>query len=335
MRSIVVVALAAGAAGCGLDMAGLAAVDAGLDAAAGGDVHVASDGGAPTGTDASNDAGSTSTGDSSDGGSCVASLPAGWVLSLYESARAACPPGYGGSHDLVQGATAGPGACACSCQVTAPPACDNGTVTTQWASQPPIPGLGPCFNAGAALPVAGSGCTAFPSPTRLGAGFSGEPFQPSGGSCTASVNADPSKVTKNAVRTCDVPQPDAESVCSGAVPAGFSACIEIAGDVPCPAGPFQKRFAVGDDLELVCPACAICTVTGTCNGATVKFFSDQGCNTQVATYPCDGSCHDTGNANDAGVAAYEYTAQAQPGCQAPTSGGPTYTTVNPQTVCCR
>jgi hypothetical protein len=336
MRSLVVVALATSAVGCGLDMAGLAAGE-GLDAAAGGDAHLVSEGGAPSGTDAG-DARSDahSTGDSSDAGSCVSSLPAGWALALYESGRVACPPGYGSAHDEVQGATPGAGACGCSCTMTSPPTCAFGTLSTQWSSQPPFPGPLPCANGGTAVPVNGAGCTQLSQAGRLAAGFSAEPLQSSGGSCTATVNPDPTKVAKNVVRTCNVPSPKADGVCSGSAPAGFSACIEAAGDVTCPAGPFSTRFAVSDDVELVCPGCASCTVTGTCGNAQITFFSDTGCNTMVApAFACNGACQGTGAGNDAGIVAFEYTAQPQPSCLAPTAGSATVTPVGPHTVCCR
>jgi hypothetical protein len=334
MRSIAVVALAAGVAGCGLDMGGLAAVGAGRDASAT-DGGMASEGGAALEGDADGGAPEEETGASTDGGSCVAGLPAGWSLVVYEANRGPCPPGYGGGHDGVSGATAGPGACSCTCTLTAQPACDHGTVATQWAAQAPPPGPGPCASPGTPLQPNGSGCTAFPVATQLSGAFSGEPFAPTGGSCTAAVSADPSKVSKGAVRTCDVPTSDSESVCLGSAPAGFSACISTSGDLPCPGGPFSQRWLVDDDLELVCPACALCIVTGTCANAQVKFYSDQGCGTLVATFACDGSCQGAGSGANQTVAAYEYTAQPKGSCVVAPAGPPKFTPVTPRTLCCR
>jgi hypothetical protein len=345
MRSLVVVALVAGATGCGLDMRGLGGAAPG-DASTTTDapLPVGADGGSGSSGGPGDDGGSGSGGTDSGGGeseastpdadasACVASLPSGWSLVAYETSRATCPGGYG-PHDAIAGATPGAGACVCNCTVATQPSCTQGTLVTQWSSTGASPG--PCVNAGVQMPVSGSGCTNLPAAGQLAQGFSASPFASTGGACTAAVHADPSKVAKDAVRTCAVPQSAADAVCSGSPPAGFSACIAAPGDVPCPAGPFAVRTVIQDDVELVCAACGACSVSAACANAQVKFYSDPQCGTVVTQLPCNATCVDTGAASSKQVAAFEYTAQVQASCQASPSGAASLNPVKPQTLCCR
>lgn len=345
MRALLVVALVVGATGCGLDMGGLGAASG--DASTAGDAPLAVGADSSTGSSGSSggggEGGSGSSGSDAggatndattpaDASACAAGLPSGWSLVVYEASRAPCPGGYG-SHDDIAGATAGAGACGCNCTVTTQPSCTQGTLTTQWSSNGSSAGA--CSNPGAPMTVSGTGCTIMPGNGQLAQGFSAAPFAPAGGACTASIHADPSKLAKNAVRTCDVPASAADAVCWGSAPPGFSACIATAGDVPCPAGPFATRTVLSDDVELVCPTCGACSVGGACANAQVKFYSDPQCGTLVTQLACNGTCVDTGGGNQRQVAAFEYTAQVQPSCQASPAGGASLNPVNPKTVCCR
>jgi hypothetical protein len=341
----VVVALVAGATGCGLDLRGLAAAGSG-DASTMTDapVVVTADGGGGSsggaGGEGGNEGGGSDdgggTGDASaptaDASSCVGSLSPAWSLVAFEASRAPCPGGYN-PRDAIAGAVAGAGACGCDCTVTSQPSCTQGTLGTQWSSTGAS--AGPCPNPGASMTVGGSGCTNTPA-GPLAQGFSASALPASGGSCAASVSpADPSKVVKIGVRTCDVPPSAADAVCSGAPPPGFAACVAATGDVPCPAGPFATRTLIEDDVVLVCPGCGPCNVVGTCGNAQVKFYSDAQCGNVVAQLPCTGTCVDTGGGNGKQVAAFEYTAQVQASCQASPSGAPAFDPVKPRTICCR
>jgi hypothetical protein len=340
MRWLAIFALAGCATACGLDEHGLGAaagVDAAVEGGPPGEAGEAGVGGGVDASAASSDGGPGSDAKSPtfDAGPCTAALPAGWALVASEASRAPCPAGYGGSHDEVAGATAGAGACACSCTITAQPSCDQGSLSTQWAGQP-SPGI--CPNAASQLPVSGSACMGLTPMTQLQQAFSAEALPPTGGTCTGSVNPDPSKVTKNGVRTCVPPPSSAEALCNGLAPAGFAACLVASGDVACPPGPFAVRAVVSDDVELVCPTCGACAVGGTCTGAQISFYGDGQCASLVATLPCNGTCADTGGGPGGGargVGSYKYAASPQATCQATPSGVATFQPVTPHTVCCR
>ena len=265
---------------------------------------------------------------------CATGLPSGWSVVVYEPSRGACPAGYGASHDAFAGATAGTGSCACPCTVTTQPTCTQGMLSTQSAQS--SGGAGQCGSPGTTLSINGSGCTPLPGGGQLDQGFSAEPVGPGGGgACTATLSANPGLVTKNGVRTCDVPPGDLGAVCSGSAPAGFSACIVASGDIPCPSGPFGTRSRIDDDEILVCPACGSCSVSSSCGAAQVKFFGGSQCQGPVvATLACNGSCVPTGAATQY-VGGYEYTAQPQATCQGSAAGAPTFNPVQPHTVCCR
>lgn len=342
----VAMAVAASIAGCGLSTVGLAPVDAAgageggagvgeADASPTRDGSVAGDGGGPS---LGGDAGGGLTPDaksdapsSGDGGAttpCVSALPAGWGVVAYEAARAACPAGYGG-HDAYSGAAAAAGACACDCQITTSPNCTKGMVATSYGG-----GGGTCPMQGEVLTVDGSSCTALTQSGNLTQYFASQPVALSGGACSGTATGDPSQVTKQGVRYCDVPPASAESVCEGMAPASFAACIVSAGDVGCPTGsPFTNKTLVADDEMLTCSACTTCAVSGTCNSPKIAFFSDGACTQQVVQLASDGTCEPS-NANNQPVAAAEYSAQTNATCQA--SG--TAASVSPQgphTLCCR
>ncbi|HEY8090408.1 MAG TPA: hypothetical protein VIF09_21250 [Polyangiaceae bacterium] len=328
MRAAVLIVLV-GATGCGLDMAGLAYDFAGAEGG------VSTDAGSSDAV-ASMGEGGSEDGVSTDGpapydapiGSCVAGVPAGWSLVAYETSRGGCPAGYGPSHDEVAGATAGTGACTCSCNITSSPSCTSGTLLTGWST-----GGGPvCPNVGTSIGINGTGCTQMQG--QLAAGFSAQALPLTGGVCSGSAVGDTTKVSKTEVRTCAVPAANAEALCGGAAPGGFFACIMTAGDAPCPGGPFTNRSVLADDETLVCTACSSCTVTGTCSGAKMTFFGDSQCTPSGLTLPCDGSCAPTGSQSQ-GFSAFEYTAQVHAACSATSPAGPTFQPVNPSTVCCR
>jgi hypothetical protein len=238
-------------------------------------------------------------------------------------------------HDEYAQATVSAGACGCGCNMTTQPTCDVGTLAMQWAQGLVSPNS-PCPNQGESVTLAGSGCTQLPTAGQLQPGFSAEPVILAGGACAGVVKPDPTKLSKPAVRYCDVPSASAAAVCAGTPPSGFSTCIVADGNVACPAGPFTMQLEVDDDDELVCPSCDMCAVTGSCGSPQVTFFSDGTCRNVVATLPCNSRCGATpalSGSND--VVAIEYAAQVQSGCAATASGAPGVSPSGPHTLCCR
>ncbi len=261
MRLLVCTVLAGALAGCGLGTDGLGPVDAGehAEGSAAADAGPGEDGPGMTGDEGGAMEAAGNAPDDGAAGACLAMVPAGWSVVAYETTAAACPAGYGAAHDEHTGASAGASACPCSCQITAAPNCTQGTVTTYFGN-----GAG-CAIPGQSITVDGSACAALSQAGTLAQTFSAHPIVLTGGACSGVPQPDPSHVTSQAVRTCDVPPPLAGEVCEGAAPSGFASCIESAGDVTCPAGtPFTTKAVVADGEMLSCSACASCSLTGTC-----------------------------------------------------------------------
>jgi hypothetical protein len=336
MRTLVCVILAGALAGCGLDTDGLATDDAGDDSGEPAEASVAADAGAGADGQAAADDGSVVVEGSTDApgaideaaAGCLATVPSGWSIVAYETTAAACPAGYGAAHDERSGATAATGACPCSCQITATPNCTAGTLPTYYGN-----GAG-CSSQGESIPVNGGVCTALTQAGILAQSFEAPPIALSGGSCSGVPQPDPSQVTAQAVRYCDVPAASAGAVCEGTAPAGFAACIESAGDVACPTGtPFSNRSVVADTEKLSCSACATCLLTGTCSSPEISFYADTQCAQLVVQLPSNGTCVSSG-ANNRTVVASEYSAQANASCQA-SGSTPSITPLGQHTLCCR
>ena len=307
-------------AGCRLDLAGLgrdAAADAG---------HTAVDPGA--GSDASSSTGGDAgAGDPSATGNCVASIPQGSSLVAFEPSRAPCPAGLA-SNNLEVAPQAAAGACTCSCDITTQPSCTRGTLQGSYGT-----GAGACGAKVPPLSIAGTGCTQLQPGGPAPASIAIQPLPATAGACSATAVGDTTKVTSTPVRTCDVVGASAESVCEGAPPAGFSACLVAPGDMACPTGsPFASRTLLAASQTLVCTACSACTVSGTCDSPLVTYYSDYLCNNPVGTFPADGACQQpnwTGT-----LAGVEYHAMVQASCTGSGSSA-TFQPVSPQTLCCR
>lgn len=341
MRALVWVALASAvaAAGCGLELGGLSisaapADDGGhatVDGSPGDDGPIGPPIGEGAGDDGGvNEAAAKDGGLSKDGsaGACVAAIPQGWALVAYETARNACPAGYGAGHDEYTGATAGAGACTCTCQPTGAK-CTSGTIATWWGN-----GGGACGNAGQSVTVAGSSCEPLGAGGTLAQYYASQAAPFAAGTCTGTPQSNPGQVTKQGVRYCGVPPTGADAVCAGMAPAGFAACIVSAGDVACPAGsPFLKKTLVADDETLACSACTTCTETGSCSNPKITLFADSSCTQKVVQLASDGSCVPT-NANNQYVGAAEYSAEVQATCSA-SGSTPRFSPVGPHTLCCR
>jgi hypothetical protein len=309
-----------------------------LDASDADVVSPPSDGGADDALDGSADDGSAddgSAGEAGEGGPpCASAIPSGWSLAVYDLGVASCPANFT-AHDVSGPPSVGGGACSCTCGVTQDGTCTVGTLMVSSSS-----GNGTLCNmttfSGA---VNGPGCTplavtfTITGPTRDQASV----LPPQGGTCSDVSNADATQVSTPAARYCDVPADSADSVCNGAAPPGFAACIATGGVTTCPpASPFVNQYVVEDGVQLQCSACAACTVTTTCSGATLTGFRDTACTRLTGSVPVDGACNDVllSGFVPAPVAAIEYAATATSTC-VPGSSTPTTQLTNPRTICCR
>jgi hypothetical protein len=265
--------------------------------------------------------------DAGGGAACLSSIPAGWSLVLFESSRAPCPSGLA-AHDLVDDPQASAGACTCSCEVTSAPSCATGTLQGGYGT------MG-CNTKVWPLSISGSGCTQLQPGGPVPANIAIDALPSTGGACSSNAVGDTTKVATNPVRTCDIggAGADAQMVCQGAAPAGFSSCIATAGDVPCPTGSdFTTRAVLGSSETLVCSECSSCTVAADCSSPLVTFYSDYLCTQAVATFPANGACMQPGwTGNIAGV---EYHVTSQATCAASGSAA-TFQPADAQTVCCR
>jgi hypothetical protein len=324
MRRALVIAALAALPGCTLPLNGL-----GSGGHSGGSSG-GSDGSTSSGLDAGADAGEAGAPDAATG-SCTSSIPAGWTLVALELSRGVCPAGFT-PVDLVGDPQAMPGACACACEITAPPSCTSGTLQGSFSSMKGGPA---CAMKVPQVSVSGGGCTQLQPGGPVPASIAIDTLPSTGGACTASVMADTTQVASSEVRACEVTggAADAEAVCDGSPPPGFSSCISAPGQVQCPAAsPFNSRTVLAASETLVCTPCTGCTVSGNCTAPLVTYYSDYLCNTPVATFPADGSCTQPNWSGT--IAGVEYHATAQPSCSG-TGSTATFQAVSPQTLCCR
>ncbi len=321
-------ALAAGLVGCGLGLSGLGADGQTAGDGGHGDAAAALD--AREQPDASS-ASESAAAEAAPSPPCTTALAAGWSLAFYETGRASCPAGSSGSHDAVAGGDAGAGACSCSCKVGGPVSCETGTL--QLASGGATAG---CGGAKTSVAVSAEFCAPLPTAVQMPA-YMAVPTLPPSGACTATVATNPSDLTKDDVRWCDVPASGADDVCTGAAPPGFSVCIVHAGDAPCPGGNgFTIRTVVSDDVTLSCSPCSTCTLTGTCGSATVAFFADGNCNSAVIGLNADGTCSPTDVANvSVASVLYNATVADAGGCLGGGTSAALAPTGTTTTVCCR
>jgi len=284
------------------------------------------------------------------GWSCTpVAIPAGWsVVEYVANARPSCAPSYATSVDVVEGPEGSPASCGCTCPVTTPGTCENGSVAVAVGS-----GLG-CSPLGSATNAANNGaCSVLPSTLDYAPG-PGAKMQVTGpgytaGQCTGVPTQSESDAgAANQGRICRDIQSTGAGCSNGAACApvaqgdGFAVCILHSGVQTCPAG-FPTLHAVGGGLAdgRGCTACTCGTATATCQNAQMTFFTDGGCDdASSATVAADGKCNDFPGPNGLGgptYIAYEYAAQvASEGCApSPVSPDGGVTLTQPRTVCCQ
>lgn len=279
------------------------------------------------------------------GSACVL-VPSGWTLVAFAPTQSSpCPTGFASqSTDLVEGPTAGAGACSCgTCTVTSPPSCTSGTVPVHYDETISTgagtcdllaePGTGPLMNS-----PPGSCGTDLYQGSYAGFDISYTSPPATGGACTAPGVASGTAVTyASQDRSCaadDAQSANCDgSACAPSIAAPFQACLMTAGDAACPTGPMSSRHLVGTGASVTCADCG-CSTSATCAG-TVTLYTDSACMTSPYAVPADGSCVAI-HLQKASYDSYVYSGGSPQDvtCEA---SGPTETGVvlaNEATICC-
>jgi hypothetical protein len=257
-----------------------------------------------------------------DAASCdaCAAVPAGWAPVLVSTSGASCPAGTTASTTLETSPTFEAGACTCNAESLVAPTCTNGNATFFVG----------CSSSVSVFIVDG-GCTSFPS-TTLANSEQVAPIAPSGGSCSATPQADPSKLGASAVTTCTSDCP--ALACAGQAPAGFSGCIEQLGaDASCPA-PFVNRQVLAGSYTLGC-ACGGCTASATCAQPTLTLYDSCAGKGLVLALDADDVCHSNLMIAGATVSGATYASFVTNVGYTPDPATPSAIPQNERTVCCR
>lgn len=306
----------------------------------GGDGGGGGDGGRP---DGGGDSGGGGDGGAPDAGACtcVPPAPMGWTaVTLDRDARDPCPSSYGNGVDLLEGVSAAPATCGCTCQgVNANPTCpapnqvtvtigdaqcngSTGTLANNASCNTQGGGTGgntPLYGKATAQipnPVGGS-CKAPTSSTGLG-----QPtFAHQGRACVATTT----------FAACQNGDP-----CVPSVNGPWGLCVAHDGDVQCPNGYPQKRVVASSVSDTRgCTACT-CGLTAACDNPVLAFYGDGQCANGVMKMTTNQAC------TALGVTSFSYSSWALVGvvksaaCNAnPVNPIGGVTLQNPRTVCCR
>jgi hypothetical protein len=300
------VAIACGAAACGLSRAGLGnpADDGGIlgerDATRPTDALASIDG----------DTDEAPPGCTTVDAACLGPLPQGWAPVLL--ADAGCSPGYT-SHTLLANPRLGDGGCACgACQILGAYDCDAAVAISggDGCGDPTLISVAPgtCGAAQAqhveAHPPAATGSVGCFAPNDAGAG-----------------------VTTDSVTLC-LPGCAVDYCQTG------QRCVVAVGDLPCPAG-FTLAMKAGSGAD---PGCAPCGCEagppGTCGG-TVTVYDNASCTDSgaQATYPV-GACNQYSTTNDYESVLVSLTAPAASCTASPADDGDASLT-GVKTICCQ
>jgi hypothetical protein len=276
------------------------------------------------------------------GFACTPVVPPGWSLVAYdESARPACPTGWGASAPVVEGPDGG-GTCQCTCGTPTVNPCVQGTLSMSLGQHQcgcaqvqdvPLVSNGLCDPIGvsigtpcgpwgdgrvASLPPVGVACSetrTLPPIAYAGQGEACSPTESAGSGCSTGGGCLP-----------------------GTSPA--TACIEQTGiQSSCPSG-FTQLHVVYPPGSIFdwrrCESCG-CTASATsCTGPALTLYDDDQCSKNGVAIPVDGNCDDiTGNPSDAGWFTYTATPNST-ACSGPSTTGIDggLSVNNPMTICC-
>ncbi|HEY1960514.1 MAG TPA: hypothetical protein VGH28_33115 [Polyangiaceae bacterium] len=249
-------------------------------------------------------------------------VPAGFAI--VKVSQGSCDDGWQPT-DIVSAPTAGPGACACSCEVGAAPICDTGAITRAYDDL----GSPTCNIAGAVLQANQGACSQTGTPLFLGhAHYEVDGPPASGGKCTFTAKVDTSKLDGAHATLCAPPPSCPAVACDGG-----NVCVAQDGDVACPSG-FAHKTLVGTGVTATCSDCGACAVTATCAGK-MKFFSDAQCSMGETDFDADGVC----KAQTGSQASYYYSYEYEGSVENISCGTATSTATadleGKKTVCCQ
>lgn len=266
---------------------------------------------------------------------CFDVPPQFFVVAFGQTGKGVpCPEGFGLLRDTVEGPTVSADACTCSCSVTRQPTCQQGEILGFFG----LAGQGTCPQMGAAFANNGCGTDGYLGPFGPGNEHRHVPPGPSGGTCSARVNEDDSKLTFAAEgRVCIAANPSPGRACLPPVAEPFRACIAAQGDVACPA-PFTQKTLVGFSATFTCPTTGCtCSVNATCTGGRLNFYSTTNCTGGVQfSYEVNDSCVPS-VADGATFSSYRYVANPPTNVRCETAGTPMPSApqlLQPMTICC-
>jgi hypothetical protein len=264
-------------------------------------------------------------------------LPDDFVLTAYapDDSGIACPSGFFGGFDTVEGPSVGAGACTCGCTVTAQPSC-TGTIVGHFGTG----GAMTCPSAGGDLANTTACSTdGFLGPFTAGNEHRYKPPAPSGGACTSSLTKSESKLSfaakgraclPNAVPVCD------GKVCAPALAPPFAACLAHAGDATCPPS-FPNKHLVGSAATFSCSNACTCSVVSTCKG-TLNYYTSSDCSGGASpfTVRVDDACHATDAASSTNTfGSHRFTADPATCAKTGSTTALAPTLVDETTFCCK
>lgn len=253
--------------GCGLDEAGQAGLDAGVEA---GDSSI----------DVVKDVAPFVCADAGPA-SCTDAVPYRSPALFSLDAGAPCPAGYD-TLDLVL-ATPSAAQCDCTCDDGGAAGCDTTQASFHY-------GFGNC-NTNGSIALSGT-CTPSNLPTTLGESVAVDEPKVTGG-CTGGTSSPPPATSTN-VRLCMPQCASDESMCHAAN--GLSACVAVVGPVgSCPGNYMKGPFDIGEAPQVGCETCS-CNATGDCTGSTFHLYGNSSCGGGDQSLPMDNACHPIMNA---------------------------------------
>ena len=278
-------------------------------------------------------------------------IPSGWTLVPFApSQSAACPTGFANAQpeNLVELPITG--GCACgACSKGTPPTCTGALGDYYDDPKAPFGGGQNCSQQGS--PAQNNNSPAGQCGTDLyngGTGFGQLSYQDlnlkyvppttvTGGTCTSggTVSGTPTYAAQDRACTPDNAQSGGCSgnQCTPTFPSPYKVCIAMNGPQTCP-GTFTTQHTVGASASYTCTNCG-CTPTGTCQGGTMKLFTDNNCKNGELDIAADGACH-ASNAPRDSYGSYIYAANApQVTCQSTGTSSPQGPSLqSEQTICC-
>lgn len=282
-------------------------------------------------------------GDSGPGCTCVPPAPMGWTFGVLDGdARDPCPSSYDTPVDLLEGVSASPAQCGCTCPgVDVQPTCAAPQQATLQMGDSQCQGPTPVtLNNVAACNV--QSAEAYGNGGSVYAKATCNVPAPSGGTCKA-----PAATTGAAAptyahqgRACaPAAAPGAcqnGDACLPSVSGPWGLCAAHDGDVPCPNG-YPQRHVVATSVTdtRACTACT-CGLSAVCDNPTLVLYGDAQCGNANYKLSANQACAST-NLNYVYFASWAlYGAVKSAACD-PSAVNPTGTVTlkNPRTVCCR